>query len=158
MTQPAVSSDVYAGFWIRAWAALIDTFLAALMLGPILLAVYGRDYFSSDALIAGPADFLLTWVLPAIAVILFWMYKAATPGKMALGLRIVDAKSGATPTTGQCIGRYLGYYVSLLPFAAGIVWVAFDARKQGFHDKLAGTVVVRRRVAAAEAPTFQPPA
>ena len=158
MTQPAVSTDVYAGFWIRVWATLIDTFLATLILVPILLALYGKDYFSSDALLAGPADFLLTWVLPAVAVILFWMYKAATPGKIAVGLRIVDVKSGAMPTTGQCIGRYLGYYVSLLPFAAGIVWVAFDSRKQGFHDKLAGTVVVRRRVAVAETPTFQPPA
>ena len=158
MTPPAISTDVYAGFWIRVWATLIDTFLAALILVPILLAVYGKDYFTSDALLAGPADFLLTWVLPAVAAILFWMYKAATPGKMAVGLRIVDVKSGAMPTTGQCIGRYLGYYVSLLPLAAGIVWVAFDPRKQGFHDKLAGTVVVRRRVAVAETPTFQPPA
>jgi len=145
MTQPAVSSDVYAGFWIRVWAAIIDSVLAVLILGPILWAVYGRDYFTSTTLIAGPVDFLLTWVLPAVAVILFWMYKSATPGKIAAGLWIVDAKSGEKPTTGQCVGRYLGYYVSLLPLGAGILWVAFDRRKQGFHDKLAGTVVVRRR-------------
>jgi len=158
MTQPAISTDVYAGFWIRVWATLIDSFLAALILAPILLAVYGKEYFTSDVLFAGPVDFLLTWVLPAVAAILFWMYKGATPGKMAVGLRIVDVKSGTMPSTGQCIGRYLGYYVSLLPLGAGILWVAFDSRKQGFHDKLAGTVVVRRRVAVAEAPTFQSPA
>ncbi|HEU4747687.1 MAG TPA: RDD family protein [Gemmatimonadaceae bacterium] len=157
MTQPARSTDAYAGFWIRVWAALIDFFLLALILVPILLGVYGKDYFSSDApLIAGPVDFLLNWVVPAIVIILFWMYKAATPGKMAVGLRIVDAKSGTTPTTGQCVGRYLGYYVSLLPLFAGIVWVAFDSRKQGFHDKLAGTVVIRRRGTTEEPPTFRP--
>ncbi|MEX2152552.1 MAG: RDD family protein [Gemmatimonadaceae bacterium] len=144
MTQPAVSSEAYAGFWIRVWAAIIDSFLAAFILGPILWAVYGKDYFTSAALIAGPVDFLLTWVLPAVAVILFWVYKSATPGKIAAGLRIVDAKSGEDPTTGQCVGRYLGYYVSLLPLGAGMLWVAFDRRKQGFHDKLAGTVVIRR--------------
>lgn len=158
MTQPSVSNDVHAGFWIRVWASLIDTFLSVLILGPILLSIYGKDYLNSTSLIAGPADFLLTWVLPAVAIILFWMYKAATPGKMAAGLRIVDAKSGAPLTTGQCVGRYLGYYVSLLPLAAGFFWVAFDARKQGFHDKLAGTVVIRRRAPVVEVPVFQPPA
>lgn len=154
MTQPAVASDVYAGFWIRVWATVIDTFLAALILVPILWAVYGPEYFESQALLAGPLDFLLTWVLPAAAVILFWTYKAATPGKMAVGARIVDARTGATPTTGQCIGRYFGYFVSTIPFGLGLLWVAFDPRKQAFHDKLAGTVVVRRRTVP-ETPTFQ---
>lgn len=144
MEPPTVGADAYGGFWIRVWASIIDSFLIALLVGPVLWGLYGKEYFQAEKLIAGPADFLLTWVLPAIAVILFWMYKSATPGKMATGLRVVDAKSGTTPSTGQCIGRYLGYYVSLLPFGLGILWIAFDARKQGFHDKLAGTVVVRR--------------
>ena len=63
---------------------------------------------------------------------------------MVIGAKIVDAKTGA-PSTGQLIGRYFGYYVSILPFFLGIVWVGIDAKKQGFHDKLAGTVVVRSR-------------
>jgi uncharacterized RDD family membrane protein YckC len=62
---------------------------------------------------------------------------------MALKLTIVDARTGGKPTTGQLIGRYLGYYVSMLPLFLGIIWVGIDKRKQGFHDKLAGTVVVR---------------
>jgi uncharacterized RDD family membrane protein YckC len=41
--------------------------------------------------------------------------------------------------------RYAGYFVALLPVGLGILWVAFDARKQGWHDKLAKTVVVRGR-------------
>ncbi len=39
--------------------------------------------------------------------------------------------------------KYLGYYLSAIPLLLGFVWVAFDKRKQGFHDKLAGTFVVR---------------
>jgi uncharacterized RDD family membrane protein YckC len=62
---------------------------------------------------------------------------------MAISARIVDAKTGARPTTGQLVVRYLGYYVAMIPLFAGIIWVAFDPRKQGWHDKLAGTVVVR---------------
>ncbi len=91
----------------------------------------------------GPADFLLNWVLPAVAVVLFWVYRQATPGKIAIGARIVDARTGGRPSTGQLIGRYFAYYVSMLPLMLGFIWVAFDARKQGWHDKLANTVVVR---------------
>jgi uncharacterized RDD family membrane protein YckC len=76
-------------------------------------------------------------------VLLFWIYRQATPGKIAIGARIVDAESGANPSARQLVGRYLGYYVSIVPLMLGIFWVAFDPRKQGWHDKLAGTVVVR---------------
>jgi uncharacterized RDD family membrane protein YckC len=56
----------------------------------------------------------------------------------------VDAKTGGKPSTGQFIGRYLCYYLSSLLLGLGFIWVAFDSRKQGWHDKLAGTLVVRR--------------
>ena len=135
----------YAGFWIRVGAALIDTILVSLIIWPLLTAVYGTDYWSSDRLIQGPLDFLLSWVLPAVAVILFWLARQATPGKMAIAARIVDARTGGKPTGTQLVIRYLGYYVSMLPLFIGILWVAFDPRKQGWHDKMAGTVVVRRR-------------
>lgn len=140
------STDLeYAGFWVRVWAALIDTLLVCVIIFPILGAVYGREYWSSERLIQGPVDFLLSWVAPAVAVVLFWMARQATPGKMAISARIVDATTGGKPTTGQLIGRYLGYFVAMLPLFAGILWVAFDARKQGWHDKLAGTLVVRKK-------------
>jgi uncharacterized RDD family membrane protein YckC len=64
---------------------------------------------------------------------------------MAVSARVVDAVTGKAPTIGQCIGRYLGYIVSTVPLGLGLIWVAFDARKQGWHDKLAGTVVIRTR-------------
>ena len=139
----------YAGFWVRVGAALIDTILISLIIWPVMTAVYGTDYWTADKLIQGPLDFLVSWVLPAVAVILFWLARQATPGKMAVAARIVDAKTGATPTTAQFVIRYLGYYVAMLPLFIGILWVAFDPRKQGWHDKLAGTVVVRRRRGAA---------
>jgi uncharacterized RDD family membrane protein YckC len=86
---------------------------------------------------------LLNYILPAFAVIIFWVYKSATPGKMATKLTIVDAATGGKPSMGQFIGRYLGYFVSMLPLFLGIIWVGIDKRKQGWHDKLAGTVVIR---------------
>lgn len=135
----------YVGFWLRAGASAIDTVLLAIILLPILHAIYGPAYWTSDALILGPADFVFSWILPAVAVILFWMARQATPGKMAIGARIVDATSGQAASTGQLVARYLGYYVSTIALCIGFVWIAFDDRKQGWHDKLAKTVVVRAK-------------
>jgi uncharacterized RDD family membrane protein YckC len=62
---------------------------------------------------------------------------------MMVKVKIVDAKTGEQPSTGQCIGRYFAYFVSSIPLGLGIIWVAFDKRKRGWHDMLAGTVVIR---------------
>jgi uncharacterized RDD family membrane protein YckC len=133
----------YVGFWLRLLASLIDTVLSAMVLYPILYTLYGREYFSGKQLIGGSGDFILTHLLPAIAIIVFWVYKSATPGKMAIHAKIVDAKTGLQPSKGQLIGRYFAYYVSTIPLCLGFFWIAWDPKKQGWHDKLAGTVVVR---------------
>jgi len=141
------SGTRYAGFWVRVMAALIDSVLLIMVTLPLLLWIYGESYLDLDPerLIAGPADLLISWLFPAVAIVAFWRYRSATPGKMLLKLEIVDATNGGTPTTGQLIGRYLAYYVSTIPFALGLLWVAFDPRKQGWHDKLANTVVIHKR-------------
>jgi uncharacterized RDD family membrane protein YckC len=134
----------YAGFWIRVGASLIDTILLLIIIMPILSSIYGENYWVSEDFIQGFWDFLFNYILPAIVVIIFWVYKSSTPGKMATRLIIVDAKTGGKPSTAQFIVRYLGYYVSIIPLFLGIIWVGIDKRKQGFHDKLAGTVVLRK--------------
>ncbi|WP_126456951.1 RDD family protein [Sulfuriflexus mobilis] len=132
----------YAGFWIRAVAAVIDTLLALIITLPVLIAIYGTGYLLSESYIQGFWDVLFSYIFPIIAVILFWIYKSATPGKMITRLTIVDAKTGGKPSIGQFIGRYFAYYVSIIPLFLGIIWVGIDKQKQGWHDKLAGTVVV----------------
>jgi uncharacterized RDD family membrane protein YckC len=134
----------YAGFWRRVGASLIDTLLLLLVLMPLAYLLFGADYFQA----AGPqtaADgaFLLENVLPAVLVIFFWVRYGGTPGKQLLGCRVVDAATGRPPTVGRAVLRYLGYIVSTLPLLLGFLWVAWDRRKQGFHDKIAGTLVVR---------------
>jgi uncharacterized RDD family membrane protein YckC len=146
----------YVGFWARVGAALIDTVLLSMVIMPLLAAVYGWTWSDGKfAMVAdGPASFFISWVAPAVTVIAFWLYRQATPGKMAIAARIVDAETGKPPSTRQAIGRYLAYYVSIFPFCLGIFWVAFDRRKQGWHDKLAGTVVVRPKVRGTEPVKF----
>lgn len=133
----------YVGFWLRLWATIIDLIILMLIITPVLYIVYGRAYFESKAIIKGPVDFIVQIVFPAVAVIFFWKYRSATPGKMVISARIVDAGTGGPPSTGQLIGRYFAYLVSTIPFCIGFLWIAFNKHKQAWHDKLARTVVVR---------------
>ncbi|MCK4608498.1 MAG: RDD family protein [Gammaproteobacteria bacterium] len=133
----------YAGFWIRFAASMVDSLLALVIILPILKLVYGPEYFTTPGFIKGPLDIALNYLLPFIIIVIFWVYKSATPGKMLFNLIIVDAKTLQKPSTGQLIIRYLGYYVSTIPFCLGFVWIAFDAKKQGWHDKIAKTLVIK---------------
>lgn len=135
----------YVGFWPRVGATVIDGIILSIISAPLLIALYGTEYFTDPdgPVIAGMGDLLISYVLPAVAVILFWLYKRATPGKMAVSAQVVDAQTGNTLTTGQAVGRYFAYLLATLPLGLGLLWVAFDPRKQGWHDKLAGTVVIR---------------
>jgi len=132
MDTAPLSQVEYIGFWPRVLASIIDSVLLMLVLTPFAGMLMG----------GGTGSVLINVLLPAVAVIVFWIYKSATPGKMIIKAEIVDAKTFGKPTTGQFIGRYCGYYVSTIPLLLGLIWVAFDERKQGWHDKLAGTVVI----------------
>ena len=136
----------YAGFWIRVGASLIDLALLLMITLPLTLMIYGSDkVWNSDDIILGPADFLINYSLPFFATIILWMYKSATPGKMVLHLKVLDEATGNKLTIGQSIGRYLAYIPAMLVLFVGIFWVAWDKKKQGWHDKLAKTVVVRNK-------------
>ena len=157
MADPTQSTHevVYIGFWLRFAASIIDTVAISALVIPILLLIYGKGLFAIQIdpdmdvmlhnLLPATGEFIIKYILPAIAVILFWVFKSATPGKMVINAQIVDAKTLGKPSTKQLIGRYLGYYVSIMPFMLGLIWVAFDKRKQGWHDKLAGTLVIEKR-------------
>ena len=137
----------YAGFWLRVGASLIDTVLVVCITVPVFVTFYGWSYFDAPktGFVAGVFDFMISWFVPAVAAIWFWLHRQATPGKIAVSARVVDARTGDTMTLRQSIVRYLGYFVSTIPFGLGLIWVAFDSRKQGWHDKLAGTVVIRSK-------------
>ena len=156
MTIKTNASDFeYVGFWVRVGASLIDTLLELLITTPPLVAIYGWSYLEKDSSFSGTWDFFINCIIVPIIVITFWIYKQATPGKMAFGAKIVDARTGGKPSNGQLIGRYFAYIVSILPLMLGIFWIAFDKRKQGWHDKLAGTVVIRLKNTGPEEVRFE---
>jgi uncharacterized RDD family membrane protein YckC len=128
----------YVGFWLRVGAALIDSVLLLLVLAPVLYLLFGSLNPSTRL-----GDVVFNVVLPCAITVFLWVRYGGTPGKYALSARVVDADTGQPLTTGRAVLRYLGYYLSIAPLFLGLVWVAFDRRKQGWHDKIANSVVVR---------------
>jgi uncharacterized RDD family membrane protein YckC len=130
--HPAI---VHAGFGVRTAASLIDTVLMLIITAPLPLLLY--------VVPDETAVLVLSTAVSALVVILFWRWKQGTPGKLMLRLRIVDAGTGGEPGLRQWCLRYLGYLLSTVPLLLGFFWAAWDPRRQGWHDKLAGTVVIR---------------
>jgi uncharacterized RDD family membrane protein YckC len=146
----ATPSLSYVGFWMRVVAFVVDSFITLVLMWLVMAVMMpGVDLSNPEnARAGGAAVQLVSTLVLAVVVILFWRYRGATPGKMVIGARVADAATGGEPSMGQLIGRYFAYFVSTVPLGLGFLWVAFDARKQGWHDKLSGTVVVydKRRI------------
>lgn len=139
MNQPQ-----HVGFWLRMVATAIDTVLFLLISVPAMMAIYGPRYLLQDSLILGPVHFMISYVAPFVIQLALWITLSATPGKMAVGAIIVDAKTGGKPSPGQFFKRGLGIYLSALPLCLGFICIAFDSRKRGLHDRIADTLVIKR--------------
>jgi len=140
-------SVVYAGFWRRLAAVLIDTLIVIPLLG-LLMYLLSDGKLSDELLESDPFAFYSPGATLAVdlgffvLVIFFWVKFLGTPGKLLLGCQIVNANTGQPLTIGRAMLRYFGYLVSAILFLLGFIWIAFDRRKQGFHDKIAGSVVI----------------
>ena len=147
--QPYVQLP-YAGFWIRLAAYLLDgvvLFGLRVLIG-IVLSLFAallnptavNDLQSSSVTVmSNVVGLLLTFAYFAG----LWTLNGQTYGQKWLGLRVLDAATLQPPRPGQAAIRWIGLEISLLVLCIGVVWVAFDPRKQGWMDKMAGTIVVR---------------
>jgi len=154
----------YGGFWIRFLARLIDWFLIGIAMCvvfvPLALITGGfgtlfRDFTYRNGQIpdgvqaVGFMWFLgiicLALVIPALYEIYFVSTRSATPGKLALGLKIIRADGGPM-TTGLATGRFFAHILtSLIPLEIGYIIAAFDGEKRAVHDYICGTRVVYSR-------------
>jgi uncharacterized RDD family membrane protein YckC len=127
-----------AGFGHRLAAHLID----GLWLLPLfLLLMFVASLVNRGPVSAGGEA--MANVILGVIVISFWAERRATPGKLVVGLRIVDAETGGAPPVSRLVLRYVGYVVSAIPLLLGYLWMLWDPRRQTWHDKMAGTLVVR---------------
>jgi uncharacterized RDD family membrane protein YckC len=142
----------FAGFWRRFGAYIIDAFVIgafSAFLEPLFWPDIGNllEFPSEFSTTIWTAQFealsnLASFIMSGIYFVLFWVWRGQTLGMMALGMKVIRV-DGSALDLGRAIARYAGYLVSIIPLFLGFIWIAFDARKQGWHDKIADTVVVK---------------
>ncbi|MDZ4185101.1 MAG: RDD family protein [Desulfuromonadales bacterium] len=137
-----------AGFWIRAAAAFVDSLISGALQGIILflfagllsLLLHGYD---SDSMVMVALAWLLGSSVAAVYYVYFTAFGGQTPGKMALRIKVVRTDNTAL-TLGRAFYReIIGKFVSGIILGIGYLMIAFDAKKQGLHDRMAETYVVR---------------
>lgn len=150
----------YAGFWRRTAAHLIDfllTNLASWGVGEALLgAMYGvyylisrventalKPYASAFDPVLEQVVSVVVYLAIALPYYIWSTYRyGMTPGKHALGIRVVRASDGGAVSLRQSVIRCLGYTVSYAALGCGFLMAIFHPRKQALHDLFAGTVSV----------------
>jgi uncharacterized RDD family membrane protein YckC len=149
----------YAGFWRRFIAYMIDGCIISIVFF-ILAFICGIAFFTgtmssgNNAWIADMSNperitslTLWFWLFSTLINIAYFTYfhgsTGRTPGKMLLGLQVVSI-DGNQISFGTAFLRSIGYLVSSIVLCLGYIWIMFDSKKQGWHDKIAGTVVIIR--------------
>lgn len=145
----------YGGFWRRLYAFTVDKIILG-FIGMILFFVGAAAFglgVSPRAMSADPEAllelggrvFLLYQTVTVLLDMGYFTYfhgtTGQTPGKRLLGLRVVQ-ETGEPIGLGTAFLRWVGYIVSGIPMLMGFLWAGADRRKQGWHDKIAGTVVI----------------
>lgn len=132
----SLASAPKAGFWIRVLAFLIDSvilFVINLIIAAILNgSATGRSGIQT---LLGIIYFSYFWSGSSI-------WPGQTVGDKVLNLRVIKT-DGSDISIVQAFIRYVGLFISFIVIFIGVIWVAFDANKQGWHDKIAGTYVVK---------------
>ncbi|OPY06364.1 MAG: RDD family protein [Syntrophus sp. PtaB.Bin001] len=143
-----MTSYRYGGFWKRGFAFLVDRM--------ILFFIYMIFLFVGKAALNSGFNsvelelsqrFLIYYLTMHLLGMLYFTYfhgtTGQTPGKMLFGLQVIQS-SGEQMTPGIAFLRWVGYIYSGLILNLGFFWIIFDRKKQGWHDKIAGTLVICR--------------
>jgi uncharacterized RDD family membrane protein YckC len=162
--MPARDTGLYAGFWLRFVAAIIDILLILIPYGSLAVLIFASAIPMIRGLGATPNPFLLITLfasrlllLAALSLLGSWLYWSllessswqATIGKKALGLYVTDL-TGARLSFGKASGRFFaGRGISYVPSIGGLyflvdcIMVGFTEKKQALHDIIAGCLVQR---------------
>lgn len=125
-----------AGFWIRFLAIFIDGIIVGIV-GSAVAAIFNLS-------LNGRSGFNL--VIGLVYYVYFWsnssLWPGQTIGSKLLNIRVIKT-DGSDLDLGGAVIRYVGFVISAAALLIGLIWAAFDPNKQGWHDKIAGTYVVR---------------
>ncbi len=147
MKQNADMYGYYAGFVSRLFAFVLDVIILVVAITLITWLITFVDVlFDIEAFLGGNVISVILTALLTFGVyigypLFFWTLTGQTPGMMLMGLRVVTT-DGHYVSLGRSIRRLIGYVIAALPFFLGFFWILVDDRRQGWHDKIAGTCVV----------------
>jgi uncharacterized RDD family membrane protein YckC len=142
----------YGGFWRRFLARILDGFVQSLVLVPIAF-IFGFYAATSGKMQPDNAGTMVMMqvLIQGFSVVIGLLYDIffirkydATPGKMALGVKLLRA-DGSKLSMGRIIGRYFAHIISALPLCIGYIVAGFDDEKRAFHDRICDTRVVKTR-------------
>lgn len=143
------SGVMYVGFGVRFVAMFIDS-IVLFIIGLIVAAIYTVLVPQPLSRAEAQQQDIVLNLLGLATSTLYYIYfltnrDGQTPGKAAMGIRIVKLDGTRLTAWDAILRNVIGYTISSLIFFMGYLWILFDDRKQGWHDKLARTVVVRVR-------------
>ena len=147
--EPEEYALEYAGFWIRLGAGIIDSLILLLIFYIVYTLI--SEWTKTLPL---PTIFILVTIFISFLIkityfVSFWVWKGQTPGKLIMGIKIIRTDSSPI-TWPYALLRYFGYILSAIILFIGFIWIAFEERKQGLHDKIADTYVVKLPVRQVE--------
>jgi uncharacterized RDD family membrane protein YckC len=139
----------FASHGARLVAYLVDGILVAVLV--TIVAVLLSFGVAAFAIARADALAVLSGVLVVVAVFAvslgyfpwFWVKGGATPGMRIFNLRVVRDRDGGPIGWGEALLRLVGFWVSSLVFYLGFAWILIDKRRRGWHDLIAGTVMVQ---------------
>jgi uncharacterized RDD family membrane protein YckC len=126
---PDALGFVYRGFWIRFAAYLIDVLTIGIPVA-VLTAM-------------NPSLALLACIVLPVYFVVLWTATGRTFGMVLCRLRVVRGTDGGRVGPGHAMLRLAGFLLAAIPLDIGLIWAAFDERKRGWHDMVAGPVVIR---------------
>jgi uncharacterized RDD family membrane protein YckC len=147
VTEQALQETLYgryAGFVTRLAAYMLDALIVTAILATTTAVIgFMLEYANASRL----AERIVNYGILAFGILFylgyyigFWLLAGQTPGKRVMGVRIVRTDGGRL-TFGNAVRRLVGYWLSTFAFL-GYLWILADNRRQGWHDKLAGTMVI----------------
>ena len=146
--SPATHAPVYAGFWLRFVAAIVDGLILAVI--GFVIGVIGGVLMRASGATGQDAETIFGSILQLISIVINWLYFAlqesgprqATLGKRLLGIQVTDLY-GQRISFGRATGRYFGKIISAIILLIGYIMAAFTEKKQALHDIMAGCLVVK---------------
>lgn len=135
----------YAGFWVRLVAFILDAIVLAVITAALAPLIGGGNVVTVE-----DGTYAVNYTANAVGLLIdlvyfvgFWAWRGQSPGMIPFNMQVVLAADGGKVDVVRALLRYVGLIISIVVLLLGVIWIAFDRRKQGWHDKIAGTVVVR---------------